>query len=485
MIAETARYLQERVFDDPIQAEAAASSFIEFCAGRAWVFTDTGTTPDGEKLYQFTHRTFLEYFSASYLFSMYPTASGLLPVLVPHIAKQEWDVVAQLAFQIQSRNIEGAGDKALSGLLQQAVQMSREERWNILLFATRTLESIVPNPAIRRAVVAATVRDAVSTPLASGRRDAALALIAALHAVSRDNLVIVAETVETVLGEIIASDDTSVREKTSAFELAYELRMPRMLHSEARALPIDRQLWGRLSTAIITTYRPQLERCAEKDLTLSRKVFEEKAVSITKLLEWHGIKGLFEAPYSRIFSMWWPPLIAMFLFRLRRAADTEIAQIECDLSTIGEFLINSPPPWTTLKSPRRGPDYSVFAANFLLNWNGSAIEECTAGSVSSEGARFALFASIAVLLESIEENRRRELLAKIADGEFTFLDSSDRACLLARFQQPPIMCQCSLSDCYRELVNAWIRHEKSFVRSTEDPLRADLDESELDIVPGN
>ena len=37
-------------------------------AGAAmWVFSDAGTTADGEKLYAFTHRTFLEYFAAGYL----------------------------------------------------------------------------------------------------------------------------------------------------------------------------------------------------------------------------------------------------------------------------------------------------------------------------------------------------------------------------------------------------------------------------------
>jgi predicted NACHT family NTPase len=29
-----------------------------------WVFSEVGTTADGEKLYAFTHRTFMEYFAA-------------------------------------------------------------------------------------------------------------------------------------------------------------------------------------------------------------------------------------------------------------------------------------------------------------------------------------------------------------------------------------------------------------------------------------
>ena len=42
----------------------AAREFVEFCRGRMWVFTDAGTTVSGQRLYGFTHRTFLEYFAA-------------------------------------------------------------------------------------------------------------------------------------------------------------------------------------------------------------------------------------------------------------------------------------------------------------------------------------------------------------------------------------------------------------------------------------
>lgn len=71
--AATADYLQNRQYDDRDEAEFAAGAFVEFCRGRAWVFTDTGTTQTGERLYQFTHRTFLEYFTAAYLVRVHRT----------------------------------------------------------------------------------------------------------------------------------------------------------------------------------------------------------------------------------------------------------------------------------------------------------------------------------------------------------------------------------------------------------------------------
>ena len=43
LIQETKKYLLKWCFDDPAEAEAASEQFIDFCSGRAWVFTDTGT----------------------------------------------------------------------------------------------------------------------------------------------------------------------------------------------------------------------------------------------------------------------------------------------------------------------------------------------------------------------------------------------------------------------------------------------------------
>jgi predicted NACHT family NTPase len=105
----TADYLCQWVFGDPQKAKQAASDFVRFCTGRAWVFTDLGTTREGERLFQFTHRTFLEYFTACYLVSIHQTPKLLADQLTPRIARGEWDVVAQLAFQIQSKQFRGGG----------------------------------------------------------------------------------------------------------------------------------------------------------------------------------------------------------------------------------------------------------------------------------------------------------------------------------------------------------------------------------------
>jgi hypothetical protein len=161
LISKSADYLYPGRFDNHDEAEMAARQFIEFCRGRAWVFTDTGTMSRGERLYQFTHRTFLEYFTAQYLTRTYYTPQELINVLLPKITKREWDIVAQLAFQIQGEAADGAGDELLTALLKRANDNRHVESWNCLSFSARCLEFMVPSAKIRASVSADCVRHCI------------------------------------------------------------------------------------------------------------------------------------------------------------------------------------------------------------------------------------------------------------------------------------------------------------------------------------
>jgi hypothetical protein len=152
LVEETTKYLLKWCFDDPVEAQSAARQFVEFCSGRAWVFTDTGTKRGGEKLFQFTHRTFLEYFTAVQLIQTHRTPEELGSILHPHIAKREWDIVAQLTFQLKGKGFEGDADILLRGLLAAAVVSTSPAAWNFVHFAARCLEFMVPTPPVRREI---------------------------------------------------------------------------------------------------------------------------------------------------------------------------------------------------------------------------------------------------------------------------------------------------------------------------------------------
>ena len=89
LVNETVKFLLDRTLDDEDQARTVAEEFVNFFKGRAWVFTDVGLTDRDIGIYQFTHRTFLEYFTAVYLVRNNRSPEDLTRRLSPHIKLQE------------------------------------------------------------------------------------------------------------------------------------------------------------------------------------------------------------------------------------------------------------------------------------------------------------------------------------------------------------------------------------------------------------
>ena len=171
LVEKATEYLWPRRFEDKDQAMGAAKGFVEFCWGRAWVFTDTGLTREGEPLYQFAHQTFLEYFTAAHFVRANKQASDLIETLLPHIRRGEWEVVAQLACQIEDRQREGAGDEILDLVLSASDIPNVSERWNLISFAIKCLEFIVPAPRVVRVLVALLVKGTVEYQRERARTD--------------------------------------------------------------------------------------------------------------------------------------------------------------------------------------------------------------------------------------------------------------------------------------------------------------------------
>lgn len=150
LVRKMTDYLHGRVFEDQDESVRAADEFVEFCQGRAWVLSDAGTTADGEKLFTFTHRTFMEYFAAFHLTRINDTPEHLARVLLPRVAREEWDVVAQLAIQIVNKSADKGSERALSVMLNEQRRRSVHGRSNVLDFIARcSLFCTVQPPFIR------------------------------------------------------------------------------------------------------------------------------------------------------------------------------------------------------------------------------------------------------------------------------------------------------------------------------------------------
>jgi predicted kinase len=143
-VRKTTEFLIDQRYSNRLHAENAARSFIDFCRGRAWVFSDFGTDDSDRDLFQFTHRTFLEFFATEQLLDRCETTTELIKRLHPKVLNGEWEVVAQLATHMQQRRHLNSADRILTTLLDK--QLSGIRRQRAITFAVRTLNGLALRP---------------------------------------------------------------------------------------------------------------------------------------------------------------------------------------------------------------------------------------------------------------------------------------------------------------------------------------------------
>ncbi len=284
LIEEAATFLLKRRFEEQAEAEFEAKRFIEFCRDRAWVFTDTGTTRHGQRLYQFTHRTFLEFFAARHLVRTYPSSPLLLEVLLPRIDAKEWDVVAELSFQLLERNVDGAADELLGHITPPPSTEPSTALINRLDFATRCLGFLVPSPSVTRGLTAAAVdltmcwADSPSTWSEEFSPDEAAnpaQSVEALMTANPENLPVIQLELAERLEVALSSDQTG----SAAAELAFHLRPGRSQE------PTDPE---RIADRILERQKPRLVELARKSPTVACDLAIEGILSADELTTAHG-----------------------------------------------------------------------------------------------------------------------------------------------------------------------------------------------------
>jgi hypothetical protein len=346
LVSRTSEYLAQWVFEDPIKAMSAAKGFIDFCTGRAWVFSDMGTTGQGEKLFQFTHRTLLEYFAACHLLSLHPTPETLARELKPRIRMAEWDVVALLSFQLQARRVQGAADQLLSGLLND-VELPAAERASSLSFSGRCLEAIVPSPPTRRAIALASLdfcikkefARAVSAPSPDGRGEMVLR---PLLEIGRENRSSVIEVSRDHLIKVLKSGHK--RQGLRALEVMHFFKTSgRRIAGNLEASEAWRTAIGEVRTECSVRIRELVQTDA---FALLSSYFDDET-PLENLIRWGGPKAVWTGAKSRLFG-WFYVSVASFLLRSLNFAEQGRSHPRSgtEITDLGRILMSTARPWT-------------------------------------------------------------------------------------------------------------------------------------------
>jgi hypothetical protein len=438
LIAHTADYFHERGFEHRHDAEAAAAEFVAFCRGRAWIFSDAGTTARGDPLYRFTHRTFLEYFAAYQLAGSCDTPEQLASRLAPHVARAEWDMVGQLAVQIKDHALVRGSERIVEKLLGEKRKRTVEGRGNVLAFLARCLAFTDPSPAVVRRLSRAVLDHLTGgDPVERVRYQAFVDLVRNAFP-WRDA---VAEEIDSVVNREIASGDTT---------------RPRAL----RWLPFlgtvfdlrgDDELgyWRSKRDDLLRRHRTAIIEVARTDDPTWLTAIYCPAEPLVSLAEALALRGrpplaILGAVPESAFNAGWRPVVAGILAATDHEAIPGDAADTILVTELGDWLVDRDPPYfTSTLDARRSTPY----------------RDRIAFSIKEELAPDA-YLGLAVLLASVAESVAPDLIGPDASlgplGPYLRRETEN----LPDLPVPPR---------FQELFRQWARGEVKFVEWVPEP----------------
>jgi hypothetical protein len=365
LIQETAQFLCNRGLESQAEAEDASREFVGFCRGRAWVFSDMGTTATGKSLYTFTHRTFLEYFAAAHLSASCDTPEKLARSILPHVAREEWEIVADLATQIKDRASDRGGERIVAIMLTERRYRSVQSRSHILAFLARALAFVDLPPRSVRDLCQDILDHALSGDTDDKIRcDPLHHLLTACSGLRE----IVKEEISARISALVASTDPV--DVSKGLRLAVWLDDKNIPNQTNRVRDWDPELWtfwNDYSNVNMNRYSATIIEVAERDSVLRYTALVRGLISSEQILTdaRPDLKMLFNMQPT-FFGIVGPPHLFRHVYDLLhdRAGSRHMDPVE-DFRAFGKFAIEHPDlPFVTNPtsygnflgklSPRRG-----------------------------------------------------------------------------------------------------------------------------------
>jgi hypothetical protein len=287
------QYLMKKRFDNEEEAENAATEFIDFCKGRAWVLTDIGS-----ERYGYTHRTFLEYFAASQVVRENTDPSRLFDYLLERLQGGGWEVVAQLALQILNKSVEDGADDFLEILLAHTgSDIGTPLRYKLLEFAAQALTYIVPRPPVLQELVTQVVRY-------YGGDESRQQFANPLHqvlAASSENLPLVAKYLYDSVSRLLEEDAAN---QTALFIALYAdaIAYRGAIQGGWQGGPRNLRYWEQQVKANVERFEAWIESRKEFDFSVALFQFEHGRCSARDMISWHGPEAIFAVPKESLLA---------------------------------------------------------------------------------------------------------------------------------------------------------------------------------------
>lgn len=341
LINEAAEFLS-KVVEDDTECRAAAVEFVDFCKGRAWVLSDAGTTAEGEELYKFTHRTFMEYFAAYELTRESDGPEALAKTLLPKVARGEWDVVAQLAVQIMDKGSTSGAERVLRRCLEDRRRRTPQGRDNILGFIWRCLSFVRVGEGLIRDLIERSLNSASEYDYARARSYTEPCLAYAV-AVMPEALQSVSRLFEEALTARLKGPTSEVRRETALLIASWADDSPTAQH------PVETMSWWRdwVKKLVLAPGSPMLG--LDTDMAILHGFFTRRMITLDEFVGFCEERGqragdyLFTAspavPYGYRRIGWASILVNMALFYGRDDATMSVDEDVCaDLEAVARHF---------------------------------------------------------------------------------------------------------------------------------------------------
>ena len=345
LIEEAAEFLRSRGFEPEDQARDAAREFVEFCRGRMWVLNEAGATATGQKLYAFTHRTFLEYFAASKLAYDCDTPEKLARTLAPHIARGEWDAVGELAVHIKDATSRDGARRAYGALLNERRRRAPQGRGRILQFLARTLRSVNPSARIIRQLSRET-----TIFLFSNSPDANTTLPFATLIVSCEGCAdLVSQEISAVISEMVLSEVPEVREEGLLVSISLD---PFSVANWAGGTPLPlpesplQSFWRETARQNAHKYSDAIKSAARGNYSIRALALEDGIITLDQALEMSGGLLFLLQNYSPRQGSYLISTFVRIVGGLLPADSPRSSASIRELAIVGEYIkALPPPPW--------------------------------------------------------------------------------------------------------------------------------------------
>jgi hypothetical protein len=148
-----------------VHGEAArrAKDFLDFCAGRAWLLASTGTNERGQRIFVFTHRTFMEFFAAEAIVRNAESISLIVQEVEKTYSTDASSVLPDLIVQAAEVHRRHGARQIIEGLLGASNSGSKRGYTKYLPLCLRILNLSPIHARLRDEIIDHTFESWVST----------------------------------------------------------------------------------------------------------------------------------------------------------------------------------------------------------------------------------------------------------------------------------------------------------------------------------